>query len=522
MQGTSHVSSRPSSRGSARGSSRTASRATGKTRRQNPISRIVNAWFDRLLGVVNDGGFANQHEEYAAGRTTRDFICNTLGISAFGIVFPLLTIIATQLTSIEEAGMFSLAFVMGLMLMYVANYGVRAYQVSDLEEEHSFTDYQIARVITCVLMLIIGHVYCHLRGYDDTMRLICTGVFFYKMVDGLADVYEGRLQQVDKLYLAGISQALRSVAVLATFAVTLLITRSLGVASIAMAVAAGASFLALTFPLALLETPRSRKWSLASVGRLLKQCFPLFVALFMYNLIDNMPKFVMEGVLSYDSQLYFNALYFPAHAILLIAGAVYKPLLRRMAAVWSEPAKRLRFDLIIVAVTGTIVVLTAIMLLIMATFGLNLLGFLYGIDFEDYRGLCYIMLVAGGVTACIDFVYQTIAVLRRQLAVVKLYFITFAFSLFVPVLLINFTGLPGAIIGYLIVMSILFVLLIWEYLRIRMAFHREQRAAVAAAKAEAEAAGSDKRLRPSEARALRKRQEAHRRGERPSRNEREE
>ena len=52
----------------------------------------------------------------------------------------------TQLVGVEQAGMFSLAFVTGSLLMIVANYGVRTFQVSDLEEEHSFSDYQINRV----------------------------------------------------------------------------------------------------------------------------------------------------------------------------------------------------------------------------------------------------------------------------------------------------------------------------------------------------------------------------------------
>ena len=56
--------------------------------------------------------------------------------------------------------------------------------------------------------------------------------------------------------------------------------------------------------------------------------------------------------------------------------------------------------------------------------------------------------------------------LRRQKSVMKLYVITFGFSLFVPILLIDFTGLPGAVIGYLIVMTILMVLLVWEYISI--------------------------------------------------------
>ena len=62
------------------------------------------------------------------------------------------------------------------------------------------------------------------------------------------------------------------------------------------------------------------------------------------------------------------------------------------------------------------------------------------------------------MTAAIDFLYQVITVLRQQRSVTKLYVITFGFALFVPILLVNFTGLPGAVIGYLIVMCILLVL----------------------------------------------------------------
>ena len=97
---------------------------------------------------------------------------------------------------------------------------------------------------------------------------------------------------------------------------------------------------------------------------------------------------------------------------------------------------------------------------------------MYGVDFEQFRGLSYIMIAAGGVTAIIDFIYQVITVLRRQKSVMKLYVITFGFSLFIPILLIDFTGLPGAVIGYLIVMTILLVLLVWEYASIRWELHR--------------------------------------------------
>lgn len=438
-----------------------------KPHKQNFITRQVNHWCNRLLGAVSEGSF-DQEAEYASHRTTRDYVCNTIGIGAFGMVFPLLSIVVTQLCGVEQAGMFSLAFVAGSLLMVVANYGARTYQVSDIDETHAFSDYQLHRVLTCIVMLIAGWVYCQVRGYSDAMFTISMGIYVYKMFDGLGDVYEGRLQQVDKLYLAGISQAFRAVASCIIFTLCLLITRNLPIACVAMAVTAGLTFVIFTLPLAFFETPKSRHAALASVWVLCKQCFPLFLALFLYTLIDYMPVFVMEGVLSYDNQLYYNALYFPAQSILLIMGVVYKPLLVRIANVWADADKRHRFDLITVGILVLIVAFTGFMVLIMGWIGLPVMSFLYGVDFEQYRGLCFIFLIAGGVTAAIDFLYQLITVLRRQRAIMKLYLITFGFALFVPVLLIDFTGLPGAVIGYLIVMVILLVLLIWEYVGIRI------------------------------------------------------
>ena len=445
----------------------------GKPRKKSFVTRKVEAWCSRVLGAVSGDGLAEQEAEYASGRTTRDYVWNTVGVGLWGMVFPVLTIVVTQLAGAEQAGMFSLAFVTALLLMFVGNYGVRNFQASDLDEEYSFADYQANRVLTVVIMLVAGITYCKFRGYADQMWLMSLGVYLYKAVDALADVYEGRLQQVDKLYLAGISQAFRSAAALIGFSLALLITRNVGVSSIVMAVIAALTFVVFTFPLAQLETPKSRSANAKRVIALLKQCFPLFVALFMYNLIDNMPKFVMEGALSYDNQLYYNALYFPAHAILLTSGFIYKPMLLKMANAWADPAKRKKFDLIIVVMFVIIVAITVVVAGAMGWFGLTIMSFLYSIDFEQYRGLCFVMLAAGGVTAGIEFLYQVITVLRRQRAVTKLYLITFGFSLFVPVLLVNFTGLPGAVIGYLIVMCILLVLLVSEYASIRMDLHRK-------------------------------------------------
>lgn len=89
-------------------------------------------------------------------------------------------------------------------------------------------------------------------------------------------MYEGRLQQADKLYLAGMSQTLRSVGVIAVFSVVLFLTRSMPIAAMAMGVTAIASLVLVTAPLALLETEKSRRVSLREVGHLFIPVRPAF------------------------------------------------------------------------------------------------------------------------------------------------------------------------------------------------------------------------------------------------------
>lgn len=443
-----------------------------KQKKPSFVRRTVNAWWDRLMGAVSSGSLANEEEEYATHRTTLDYVWNSAGLATWGLVFPLLTIVVTQIVGVEQAGEFSLAFVIGNLLMIIANYGARTYQVSDIDEEQSFSDYQVNRWATCLIMMVIGLLICRIRGYEGMMLTMSVCIYAYRMVDGLADVYEGRLQQMDKLYLAGISQALRSVATFVAFTIFLFITRNLAVASIAMIVTASGFFLLLTLPLAFFETPRSRRFEFAGIGKLFKQCFPVFIALFLYALIDNMPKFIIDGLLGYDDQLYFNVLYFPAQSILLCIGFLYKPLLVRMANAWADTTRRKRFDLFIVAVVAVIIVITLLFIGLYAWIGIPITSFMYGVDFEQFRQPCYLMLIAGGFTAGIDFLYQVITVMRRQELATKLYLIAFAFSLFVPVLLVHFYALTGAVLGYLVVMGILFVLLLVEYIGLRIAYRR--------------------------------------------------
>ena len=427
----------------------------------------IKAWWKRLTTAISTGTFADETSRYASGQTTRDYIANTLSWCVWGMIFPVLSVVATRLVGTEQAGMFSMAMVIGQLLLFVANFGMLTYQVSDIKEMQSFNDYLIHRVICCAAMLAIGILYIRIRGYDVLMSNICMGIFLFRMIDGLADVFEGRLQQKDKLYLAGISMTLRNLVAIIAFSAMLFVTRSLIAACYCMAVAHAATVLIITIPLTFFETERSYPASKRAVRELFQLGTPLFLAIFLFNLLDSVPKFAIEGALTYNDQLYFNAMYFPARGIVAMTGLVYKPQLVRMATLLDDPSKHRQFSMTIAGIFGTIAALTAVVAIIMATIGIPVLSFLYGVDFEQFRSLALIMVVMGGLCASIDFLFQVITILREQRAVTRLYLIAFVFAVPVAFLLTNYAKLAGAVIASLVIMGILVVLLVTEYLSIR-------------------------------------------------------
>lgn len=432
------------------------------------ITRIINAWWDRLIGAVYSGSLADQTARYAAHDTKRDYLLNSLGQGVSGVLFPLLTILATQLAGAEQAGMFSMAFVIANLLQFIGMYGTRTYQVSDIDEMDSFGAYQLHRFLVCLLMLGAGWLYCAARGYSGEMLAICWGSFIFRAMDALADVYEGRLQQLDKLYLAGVSQAMRSILAIFIFALVLLISRSLSFATLGLALAGIASFVLLTLPLALFETPRSRSMTFTELRELFVECFPAFLAQFLFALIETLPKLAMEGSLPYDRQLYFNAIYFPAQAILVVVALVYRPQLVRLASIWADVRRRRRFDLIILAMLILTAVYTLLCLVFQALIGIKLNTLLYGLDFEPYRKQQYLMIIAGGMSAAIDFLYQVITVLRQQASATRAYILAFIYVILASFGLVALMGFDGAVWAYFTVMAVLLLLLLVQYLRLRI------------------------------------------------------
>ena len=140
-----------------------------------------------------------------------------------------------------------MAFVVGMLLLFVAQYGVRTFQVSDLDEMQSFSDYQAQRLVTCIGMVLRGS-WCFLRGYSEPIP-ICTGIFAFRFADGMADVYGSPSAKTSSILLVFLRHCVVSWDFNVQYCAA--ITRNLAWATWAMGLTALLTLVAVTIPLAL-------------------------------------------------------------------------------------------------------------------------------------------------------------------------------------------------------------------------------------------------------------------------------
>ena len=88
----------------------------------------------------------------------------------------ILSVIVTRVTGLIDAGILSIAFSVGNLLVCIGKFGVYNYQVTDIKREFTFFDYFIFRIVTTIFMFLAVIVYCEYGilniGYNRH-KIIC-------------------------------------------------------------------------------------------------------------------------------------------------------------------------------------------------------------------------------------------------------------------------------------------------------------------------------------------------------------
>lgn len=213
------------------------------------------------------------------------YIWNTIGglINAFQSVIILMVL--TRSLDMEYAGIFTIAWAIANLVITIGKYGVRNYQVTDVNEKYSFNDYFSNRVIVSILMIIFTCIYvCFLSisnqyAFDKTVIvfLMC----YLKLIDSVEDVFHGMYQQHERLDVASKCMSIRLILSTVCLCVCSIIFKDLLISSIITCVFSTFIFVyLLKITYSIFSLPKIQ-FDFFNAKRILKDCFPILLGSFL-------------------------------------------------------------------------------------------------------------------------------------------------------------------------------------------------------------------------------------------------
>ena len=378
-------------------------------------------------------------------------------LNAFQTVFILMLI--SRIDPVIDAGIFTIAFAIGNLMLSIGKFGVRQFQVSDVKETYSFKEYVFLRILTCVLMILafsayVGYYYA-VGAYSTEKCLVILLVCMTKVVDAVEDVLHGMLQQHIRLDIAGKILTIRITSYIIVYLIIYAATQNLLMTSLIALAVSVVQFLILNY-IAFkefdIQWKQGVKWF--QIWNLGRECFPLFIASYLVIYIGNAPKYAIDKVMSSEAQACFNYIFMPVFVISLMSQFVYQPVISKMALLWHEKNIS-QFKKMIFKQTGLIVLLSVAAVVGGYILGIPVLSIIYGVNLEAYKTALVILLLGGGALAFVNFLQMIITIARKQNLLIIGYFLTFLAFLFCGKMVVKSFGIVGISVFYTLLVSVI-------------------------------------------------------------------
>ncbi|WP_349946185.1 lipopolysaccharide biosynthesis protein [Lacrimispora sp. BS-2] len=397
---------------------------------------------------------------------------NMIGSLVYAGSSMVLTALVNHLIGTEQGGIFGFAFsTFGQQMFLVAYFGMRPLQSTDTSKSYTFSEYRLARLVTCSVAVLFGMGYIIFNtlspsaGYTAQKALVVFLMVLYKVLDGFADVYESEFQRNGRLYLTGQAMAFRTLLSVCCFLGTLAVTKALIFSCVVAVLSQGAGILlfdkraAKSVPGIVFTRTPGRQW------RLLQDGFLLFLSVFLDGLIFAMAKYAVDARMTATDNAVFVAIFMPTSVINLAANFVIRPFLTSMSYQWEERNFK-EFGSGLKKLSGIIFLLTVIALAGAWVLGVPVLGAISNVELKPYKsGLLFIVL-GGGFFAVMNLFYYVLVIMKQQKRIFFGYVPVSILSFFLSFWLVGKGGINGGAFSYMLEMLILMLCFMGQAVRV--------------------------------------------------------
>ena len=364
------------------------------------------------------------------------------------------------------AGIFALGYAAANLFLCIGKYGVRFFQVSDIDKEYKFREYRLARIISTILMALLSVGYLCVKSMQGDNAfdkyIIIFWVCLLKVPDAFEDVYFGEYQKNNRLDIASKMWGTRYIATIILMIVLIVVTKNLYLTVVVSTIFTFAVMILFIF----LTKEYVSEYERPRVGRVFKQLLvtlPLALGAFLTLYIGWAPRDAIDMILKDETiQAIYNYLSMPVFVVQMMVTFIFNPRIYHISCLWNdrkisdymkETMKQVVF----------VVAITLICIAGAAVLGVPVLSMLFNVDLKPYKLDLLIMLVGSGCLGMATLLGNLLTVMRYQNAILVGYVIVSVISFFFMGRAVLFYNVRGAVVFYVAILFLLSLIFAFEF-----------------------------------------------------------
>lgn len=280
---------------------------------------------------------------------------NTVGTFVYFFFQWLTTVLVVRLADFTQAGVFSLLISFTNIFFFIAVYGVRAFQVSDVEGKFTDGQYVGYRLLTCGVSLLLLFVVLLWQYHADPYFIVCAIVYMgYKYLEAATDVLFGVMQRMNAYQTIAVSYFFKGILPVIAFSGALVVGLDLVWAIVGMALAYLAVL--LMYDLKHLRAVADIKPVFQGTSPLVKQCFPLMLFTLITPYMTYITRFAIGEEMGSTMLGYYSSISVVVVVMTTIASSIWCVLIPHLRQLYlsRQNAKLVRLLSLILLATAAI------------------------------------------------------------------------------------------------------------------------------------------------------------------------
>lgn len=332
-----------------------------------------------------------------------DVAWNTIGTFVYFFSQWVLTVFVARISGYADAGNFALAISFANIFVYIEYWGVRNYQVSDIQYEFSNGVYAGARIVSTAAALLLVPLMLLIYGYRGELILCCIVAVVFKTLESVTDLYFGTMQRLDRYRQIAVSYCLKGFLPAAAFLAGLLLHLPLPMSMLLMTAAYFA--VVLVYDGVILRGSGLFSPEFHSVKKLLIKCMPLMINGLISAYMIYLPRNAVNAMIGPEELGYYSSVSTVVVVLSTLAGSVWAAIMPTISGMVQqrESAKLRGFYRRLLLVICGVSVVTVIAGRLLGPFFFSIV---YGKEILDHMELL-IPVLLNAVFLMLDAFYDT-------------------------------------------------------------------------------------------------------------------